>query len=254
MQNNGLLVSHNEKYDFIGDIHSCYKKLNELLEKLDYKVNPINCKIETVPDNHILVFLGDLIDRGEYPISVLRLVIQAVNRKQAICLRGNHDDKLYKALIGKKVTISEDLQKTIQAICEEGDKFRNEVTEFLGNLPYQVVINNGEIIAAHGGMKEKYYNIDSKGMRAFALYGGPTGEYDEDGHPIRENWAGEYRGQSMVVYGHTPVSDIKWVNNTINIDSGCFATGILTALRWPEKEIVQTIELKTEEDKKSGEI
>ena len=42
----------------------------------------------------------------------------------------------------------------------------------------------------------------------------------------------------MVVYGHTPVPEAEWLNRTINIDTGCVFGGSLTALRYPEKELV----------------
>src|SRR5256885_5899205 len=75
-------------------------------------------------------------------------------------------------------------------------------------------------------------------VRDFALFGETTGETDEFGLPIRYNWAAEYRGQATVVYGHTPVPKPEWLNRTINIDTGCVFGGQLTALRWPEKELV----------------
>ena len=75
-------------------------------------------------------------------------------------------------------------------------------------------------------------------VRDFALYGETTGETDEFGLPVRYNWAAEYRGQAMVVYGHTPVPEPEWLNRTINIDTGCVFGGRLTALRYPEKELV----------------
>ena len=56
--------------------------------------------------------------------------------------------------------------------------------------------------------------------------------------PVRDNWAAEYRGRAMVVYGHTPVPEPEWLNRTINIDTGCVFGGKLTALRYPEKELV----------------
>src|SRR5712675_1089700 len=65
-----------------------------------------------------------------------------------------------------------------------------------------------------------------------------TVEQDEFGMPIRYNWAAEYRGKAMVVYGHTPVPEAEWLNNTINIDTGCVFGGKLTALRYPERELV----------------
>jgi protein phosphatase len=49
----------------------------------------------------------------------------------------------------------------------------------------------------------------------------------------------------MVVYGHTPVPEPEWLNNTICIDTGCVFGGKLTALRYPEKELVSVPALKT---------
>jgi protein phosphatase len=87
-------------------------------------------------------------------------------------------------------------------------------------------------------MKEEMQGRGSSKVRDFALYGETTGETDEFGLPVRYSWAREYRGQAMVVYGHTPVPDPEWLNRTINIDTGCVFGGRLTALRYPEKELV----------------
>ena len=78
----------------------------------------------------------------------------------------------------------------------------------------------------------------SSAVRDFALYGETTGETDEFGLPVRLNWAADYRGKAAVVYGHTPVPQPEWLNNTINIDTGCVFGGRLTALRYPERELV----------------
>ena len=55
---------------------------------------------------------------------------------------------------------------------------------------------------------------------------------------MRYPWAEDYRGDAMVVYGHTPVPEAVWVNKTICIDTGCVFGGRLTALRYPERELV----------------
>ena len=88
------------------------------------------------------------------------------------------------------------------------------------------------------GMKEEMQGRGSGKVRDFALYGETTGETDEFGLPVRYNWAAEYRGPAMVVYGHTPVPEPEWLNRTINIDTGCVFGGKLTALRYPEQEFV----------------
>ena len=94
-------------------------------------------------------------------------------------------------------------------------------------------------------MKESMQGRGSGKVRDFALYGETTGETDEFGLPVRYNWAAEYRGQAMVVYGHTPVPEPEWLNRTINIDTGCVFGGKLTALRYPERELVSVPVRKT---------
>src|SRR5437868_15264502 len=87
-------------------------------------------------------------------------------------------------------------------------------------------------------MKESMQGRGSAAVRDFALYGETTGETDEFGLPIRYNWAAEYRGKAMVVYGHTPVPEPEWLNRTINIDTGCVFGGKLTGLRYHELEMI----------------
>ena len=88
-------------------------------------------------------------------------------------------------------------------------------------------------------MKQEMQGRGSAAVRAFALYGETTGEIDDYGLPVRYDWATEYRGGAMVVYGHTPTPVAEWINNTICIDTGCVFGGKLTALRYPERELVE---------------
>jgi protein phosphatase len=94
-------------------------------------------------------------------------------------------------------------------------------------------------------MKSEMQGRGSAKVRDFALFGETTGETDEFGLPVRYNWAAEYRGRASVVYGHTPVPEPEWLNRTINIDTGCVFGGKLTALRWPEKELVSVPAMQT---------
>ncbi len=57
--------------------------------------------------------------------------------------------------------------------------------------------------------------------------------------PVRYPWADDYcPSDATVVYGHTPVPEAVWINRTIRIDTGCVFGGKLTALRYPERELV----------------
>ena len=107
------------------------------------------------------------------------------------------------------------------------------------------VLDDGKLVVAHAGMKQEMQGRGSGKVRDFALYGETTGETDEFGLPVRYNWAAEYRGPAMVVYGHTPVPEPEWLNRTVNIDTGCVFGGKLTALRYPEKEFVSVPAART---------
>ncbi len=93
-------------------------------------------------------------------------------------------------------------------------------------------------MVCHAGLPEKYHGRTSGRVRSHALYGDTTGETDEFGLPVRYPWAEDYRGRAAVVYGHTPVPTTSWINNTICLDTGAVFGGAMTALRWPEREIV----------------
>ena len=61
---------------------------------------------------------------------------------------------------------------------------------------------------------------------------------DGFGSPVRLNWALQHAGETAVVYGHVAAPEVQAVNNTWCIDTGCCFGGKLTALRWPERELV----------------
>ncbi len=234
-------------FDIIGDIHGCYEELCELLIRLGYVFNSAgNSDLHIVhPQKRKAIFLGDLVDRGPQTPAVLRLVMRMVNDGVAMCVAGNHDVKLVKKLKGKDVRITHGLKESLEQLENEPDEFKQEVIKFIDNLISYIVLDGGKLIVAHAGMKEELQGLFSDGARHFALYGETTGETDECGMPVRYNWAKDYRGVAMVVYGHTPVAEPEWINKTICIDTGCVFGGKLTALRYPENELVSVKALRT---------
>ncbi|HET7623809.1 MAG TPA: polynucleotide kinase-phosphatase [Verrucomicrobiae bacterium] len=190
------------------------------------------------PQGRKLVFLGDLVDRGPKIPQVLKLVMNAVASGAALCVPGNHDMKLMRKLRGRDVQITHGLAESLAQLAAEPEEFHSRIAEFIDDLVSHYVLDDGKLVVAHAGMKEAMQGRGSGAVREFALFGETTGETDEFGLPIRYNWAAEYRGAAMVVYGHTPVPEPEWLNRTINIDTGCVFGGKLTALRYPEKELV----------------
>ncbi|MCL2300243.1 MAG: polynucleotide kinase-phosphatase [Firmicutes bacterium] len=220
-------------FDIIGDVHGCFDELCELLTQLGY-----DAETHAHPEGRKAVFLGDLVDRGPKIPEVLTLVMSMVSAGSALCVPGNHDMKLLRKLGGANVQITHGLQESVDQFEKQPPEFISQVKEFLDSLVGHYVLDNGKLVVAHAGMKEKYQGKSSKRVREFALFGNTTGETDEYGLPVRHDWAAEYRGRAFVVYGHTPTAEIYQTNNTVNIDTGCVFGGKLTACRYPEKEFV----------------
>jgi protein phosphatase len=233
-------------FDIIGDVHGCYDELSALLAQIGYKLEsgPNGSKVAP-PDGRKAVFVGDLVDRGPKIPDVLRLVMGMVAEGTALCVPGNHDMKLMKKLKGRDVQMTHGLADSVQQLAKESPEFKQAVIKFLDDLVSHYVFDDGKLVVAHAGMKEEMQGRGSGKVRDFALYGETTGETDDYGLPVRYNWAAEYRGTAIVVYGHTPIAEPEWLNRTINIDTGCVFGGKLTALRYPERELVSVSALHT---------
>ncbi|RFU87582.1 polynucleotide kinase-phosphatase [Streptomyces triticagri] len=218
-------------FDIIGDIHGCRSELDTLLGKLGYVDG-------SHPEGRTAVFVGDLVDRGPDSPGVLRRVMSMVESGDALCVPGNHENKFGRYLKGRKVQHTHGLAETVAQLEEESEEFRARVREFIDGLVSHYVLDGGKLVVCHAGLPEKYHGRTSGRVRSHALYGDTTGETDEFGLPVRYPWAEEYRGRAAVVYGHTPVPSASWLNNTICLDTGAVFGGRLTALRWPERELV----------------
>ncbi|MEU2420773.1 polynucleotide kinase-phosphatase [Streptomyces sp. NPDC007851] len=218
-------------FDIVGDIHGCARELEALLAKLGYTDG-------VHPEGRTAVFVGDLVDRGPDSPGVLRRVMSMVGSGNALCVPGNHENKFGRYLKGRKVQHTHGLAETVEQMAGETEEFRAEVGEFIEGLVSHYVLDGGRLVVCHAGLPEKYHGRTSGRVRSHALYGETTGETDEFGLPVRYPWAEDYRGRAAVVYGHTPVPEATWLNNTICLDTGAVFGGKLTALRWPERELV----------------
>jgi protein phosphatase len=226
-------------FDIIGDVHGCADELEELMTRLGYRFAwQDRTPVVTPPNGRMAVFVGDLVDRGPRSPDVMRIAMSMVEAGSALCVVGNHDEKLKRKLDGRDVKISHGLQETLDQLATESEDFVRGAHRWLGKLVSHYMLDGGRLVVAHAGLKEELQGRTSGAVRGFAMYGETTGEVDEYGLPVRWNWAAEYKGKAKVVYGHTPVPEARWINGTICIDTACVFGGTLTALRYPELELV----------------
>jgi protein phosphatase len=230
-------------FDIIGDVHGCAAELEALLGKLGYIVEragsgaPLRVAAREAHGRRA-VFVGDLVDRGPDAPDVLRIAMAMVESGLGLAVPGNHDTKFLRWIEGRQVKVAHGLDRTIAQHEKESSEFVAKVRDFLTSLPIHAWLDGGRLVVAHAGIKEHMLGKTSGDVRSFCLFGDTSGQTDEAGLPVRYHWAAEYRGKTSVVYGHTPVPEAEWFNNTICVDTGCCFGGKLSALRWPEREIV----------------
>jgi len=227
-------------FDIVGDVHGCSGELRTLLTRLGWQMvtDDEGRLVDAAhPEGRTAVFVGDLVDRGPDTPGVLRLVMGMVAAGHALCVCGNHEAKLLRALRGAKVQTTHGLADSLEQLATQDEGFRAAVVRFLDGLVGHYVLDGGRLVVAHAGLKEAYHGRSSGRVRSFALYGDTSGETDEYGLPVRYPWARDYRGAATVVYGHTPILEPEWVNNTICLDTGAVFGGALTALRYPSREV-----------------
>lgn len=243
-----ILLDQHGPFHIIGDVHGCLQELETLLQRLGYTVSFLEQeqRYEVIPpEDYKLIFVGDLVDRGPNSPEVLRLVMDMVEQGIAYCVMGNHDDKLYRKLQGRNVQVRHGLEITMAQLERYDRAFHRRVWKFLQDLPHHIILDDGRLVIAHAGLEERYHGRKTRGTRELCLYGPTTGDLDERGLPVRLDWAASYCGKAIVVYGHTPVHEPRWRNNTINIDTGCVFGGSLTALSYPEQTLTYVDSFET---------
>jgi len=230
-------------FDIIGDIHGCFDELSELLGALGYQIDPFEVGSEDLirarhPQGRTAFFVGDITDRGPRNVDSLRIVMGMCDEGSGRCVMGNHDFKLNKWLKRQKVNLNHGLDLTASELEKTSDVFHKQLSEFVYDLRSHYWLDGGALVIAHAGLKEEMHGRGSGAVRQFAMFGETTGEVDEFGLPVRLEWARTYRGKANVIYGHTPMREAEWLNDTLCIDTGCVFGGKLTALRWPERETI----------------
>jgi protein phosphatase len=208
-------------FDIIGDVHGCADELELLLK------SSVTCAAST---KHF----GILWAPGDFSWAtsptVGRRVVDALNRDEhgargaAWCvLVSRREMKRY--LSGKSMKITHGLQRQ-STICNARATNSKRSCETGSTNASRITCSTKAVwVVAHAGLKTS----DARGARRarFARLFVWRNDWrnDEWGLPERLDWARDYRGKAAVVYGHTPVPNANWLNNTLNVDTGCVFGG-----------------------------
>lgn len=223
-------------FDIIGDVHGCVRELNRLFVALGYEPDP-----DTVwrsPEGRLPVFVGDLVDRGPENIAALDMVRQMMAHEAAYCVAGNHDLKCERYLAGEDLPLVYGLATTVAEFEQQPEDVRARARAFLASLPGHYIFDEGRLVIAHTGLPAALHGSEAPEVRRLAAYGEHADDVDPRDIEGRHPWIVRYRGPATVVYGHTPVLEVVWRGNTVGIDTGCVFGWRLTALRWPERDLV----------------
>lgn len=239
-------------FDLIGDVHGCCDELRALLNGLGYQWQEAE-QVYTHPDGRLPIFVGDLTDRGPASLAVLNLVERMVSSDHALLVQGNHDNKLLRWLIGRKVQVWHGLGMTIAELealpPEEQEALRPRFISLLQNAPGYLILDGGRLVITHAGIQDEMIGRWNRAIQAFCLYGDVV-SINQGNMPLRRNWAAlraEERAINgpLIVYGHDVVEEVREFRRTINIDTGCVFGSRLSALRYPEMELAQVPAART---------
>jgi len=212
----------------VSDIHGCADILKKVFAAIDHHL------ARAEPMRALHVFLGDYIDRGPASRQTIDLLIERSHRHESIFLKGNHEAFLLEVLEdasrleawreygGLQTLMSYGLAPSMKPDRDE----QNELVQaLLRGMPdhHRHFFNNlrssfccGDFFFAHAGVRP---GVPLRRQR------------EEDLLWIRDEFLqSEEDFGKFVVHGHTPVPKPEIRPNRINIDTGAYATGVLTLL------------------------
>jgi serine/threonine protein phosphatase 1 len=213
----------------IGDIHGRRDLLDELLLMIGADNEARG------PATTKLVFLGDLADRGLDSRGVIERLMQlSVAKESTIFLMGNHEELLirmwqaersvaatFNRVGGKETMLSYGISESDYDACDL-DELMEQVRKM--------------VPAAHIDFLKGFDNWYLAGDYLFVHAGIRPGYVIEDQDPVDLRWIrGEFTRSDvdhgvMVIHGHTITEEIDEQANRIGIDTGAFATGVLSAI------------------------
>ncbi|KAI9267110.1 Metallo-dependent phosphatase-like protein [Helicostylum pulchrum] len=244
----------------MGDIHGCLNEMNRLLDVIGFNMQ-----------NDVLILTGDLVFRGPDSIGVIR----RAKELNALCVRGNHDDKVIR-LKGYMDKFGIDSMSPKDEIMPEGQvgdplKFGNKHIKiarrmnvddynYLAGCPLMLDIPTLEARVVHGGLDPYISLLDNDPWSVMNMR-----DMDSDHHPSKAklsknspssdnvHWTTAYHSyitnDRTVFYGHDASRGIDLDSKTIGLDSGCVYGRKLSAIEINTRKLYQ-IDCRGEDDEK----
>ena len=160
-------------------------------------------------------------------------------RGQALAVLGNHDDKFLRWLKGHDVKLTHGLERTVAQFAGRGRGVRDarRWPSSTGCRATSGSTTGGSPSPTPASSEDMLGRSLARRCAASASTATPPASPTQTACPSASTGRPTIAA-AAVVYGHTPVAEPEWLNNTLCIDTGCVFGGKLTALRWPEREIV----------------
>lgn len=209
----------------IGDVHGMYEKLIKLMDKIRFN-----------PDEDLLIFLGDYIDRGPDPGRCLQYIfaLQQQYPDVVVCLMGNHEVMMSSYFMQKRGSYNNLIVdyagswldngglETLKQLDEMDADTKEELLQWVMNLP--VKYQYQDYFFCHAG-------VDPDVTLAV------QNEFDMLWR--RQQWWEQYKGEETLVVGHTPVQKVMKLtgkerrtpkplflaNHVIMCDTGAYMSG-----------------------------
>ena len=196
-------------FDVIGDVHGCRAELETLLDRARLRAQPRRARPagRRAPPGRAARRCSSATwsTAARTRPGVLRLVMGMVAAGDALCVPGNHENKLLRALRGRNVQVTprpgRDAGPARRARPTSSGR---EVAAFCDGLVSHYVLDGGRLVVAHAGLKERYHGRASGRVRAFACTATRPGRPTSSACRCATRGREDYRGRAMVLYGHTP--------------------------------------------------
>jgi len=217
-----MQVIEKTKTYIIGDVHGCYYTLMSLIEKLE--------------KNSTIIFVGDLIDKGNFSKKVVQYVID----NNHDCILGNHENLMIKyikdSFLDKNCSNWSSKKyfggyKTIEDYKKDKATLQKHLT-WMKSLPRYIMIE--KYFITHAFALPYYKRRDTKEVQSGLMSNRPS-----DKKQWGWDWEEGFEDYDITnIYGHEVVEQIDINKNFIGIDTGCVYGKKLSAIELNTKEVI----------------